>query len=39
VRIRSKDGNFRFDLPPNADISQLEAKVGLPLGFLLLSLI
>jgi len=28
VRVRSKDGNFRFDLPPNTDISVLLAKVS-----------
>ncbi|KAI0344127.1 polyubiquitin-tagged protein recognition complex, Npl4 component [Trametopsis cervina] len=27
VRIRSKDGNFRFPLEPNADISELVAKI------------
>ncbi|KAH9836514.1 polyubiquitin-tagged protein recognition complex Npl4 component [Rhodofomes roseus] len=27
VRIRSKDGNFRFDLAPTADVSELVAKI------------
>ncbi|KAI0067936.1 polyubiquitin-tagged protein recognition complex Npl4 component [Artomyces pyxidatus] len=27
VRIRSRDGNFRFEMQPNADISELVAKV------------
>ncbi|KZT06272.1 polyubiquitin-tagged protein recognition complex Npl4 component [Laetiporus sulphureus 93-53] len=27
VRVRSKDGNFRFELPPTADISELAAKI------------
>ncbi|KAH9919119.1 polyubiquitin-tagged protein recognition complex Npl4 component [Fomitopsis serialis] len=27
IRIRSKDGNFRFDLAPTADISELVAKI------------
>ncbi|KAJ7770834.1 NPL4 family-domain-containing protein [Mycena maculata] len=27
LRVRSKDGNFRFDLAPTADISQLLAKI------------
>ena len=33
VRIRSKDGNYRFDLQPTADISELVAKVRLPFSF------
>ncbi|KAJ6575504.1 NPL4 family-domain-containing protein [Mycena sp. CBHHK59/15] len=27
LRVRSKDGNFRFDLAPTADISELLAKI------------
>ncbi|KAG6869146.1 hypothetical protein C0993_012245 [Termitomyces sp. T159_Od127] len=27
IRVRSKDGNFRFDLQPTADISELFAKI------------
>ncbi|KAJ7630580.1 NPL4 family-domain-containing protein [Roridomyces roridus] len=27
IRVRSKDGNFRFDLAPTADISELLAKI------------
>jgi hypothetical protein len=27
IRIRSKDGNFRFDLAPEADIMELFSKV------------
>ena len=27
VRIRSRDGNFRFELQPTSDISELVAKV------------
>ncbi|KAL4261695.1 Nuclear protein localization protein 4 [Pleurotus pulmonarius] len=27
VRVRSKDGNFRFDLQPSADISDLVSKI------------
>ncbi|OCH88601.1 polyubiquitin-tagged protein recognition complex Npl4 component [Obba rivulosa] len=27
IRVRSKDGNFRFDLQPTADISELAAKI------------
>lgn len=27
IRVRSKDGNFRFELDPNSDISQLLAKI------------
>ncbi|KDQ54810.1 hypothetical protein JAAARDRAFT_160013 [Jaapia argillacea MUCL 33604] len=27
IRIRSKDGNFRFELQPTADISELAAKI------------
>lgn len=27
IRIRSKDGNFRFEFAPTADISELVAKV------------
>ncbi|KAF9535475.1 NPL4 family-domain-containing protein [Crepidotus variabilis] len=28
IRIRSKDGNFRFELTPETDISQLVAKIA-----------
>ncbi|KAI0318986.1 polyubiquitin-tagged protein recognition complex Npl4 component [Amylostereum chailletii] len=28
IRIRSKDGNFRFEFDPSADISQLLAKIS-----------
>lgn len=28
IRVRSKDGNFRFELSPNSDISALLAKVS-----------
>ncbi|TFK41295.1 NPL4 family-domain-containing protein [Crucibulum laeve] len=27
IRVRSKDGNFRFDLRPDSDISELVAKI------------
>ncbi|KAG6817620.1 hypothetical protein H0H87_006248 [Tephrocybe sp. NHM501043] len=27
IRVRSKDGNFRFDIQPTADISELLAKI------------
>ncbi|KAF9270550.1 polyubiquitin-tagged protein recognition complex, Npl4 component [Marasmius fiardii PR-910] len=27
VRVRSKDGNFRFDLPPSVDVSELLTKI------------
>ncbi|KAG6889380.1 hypothetical protein C0995_001445 [Termitomyces sp. Mi166 len=27
IRVRSKDGNFRFDLQPTADVSELLAKI------------
>jgi hypothetical protein len=28
IRIRSREGNFRFEFTPNADISELVGKVG-----------
>ena len=28
IRVRSKDGNFRFDVQPESDISELLKKVG-----------
>lgn len=28
IRVRSKDGNFRFDLQPESDISELLNKVS-----------
>jgi len=40
VRIRSKDGTFRIELPPTADAGELATKVSVsyayPDGFLLL---
>ncbi|KAK1229814.1 nuclear protein localization protein 4 [Marasmius sp. AFHP31] len=27
VRVRTKDGNFRFDLPPTADVGELFSKI------------
>ena len=28
IRVRSKDGNFRFDIQPESDISELLKKVS-----------